>query len=143
MLWFVTTYSIAFVLTSRVGRAKTRPWRPPHALSRAAQRLLFDLASVGIPCCSAVFLLLFGPSPAVLLCQRPYHRLRLTMTIPMSPASSPETFARAVTRLLKIEETAAVDLISPSTVQIVPRQRSCSSLQTSSPQLDLRFLSTA
>ncbi|MED6179939.1 hypothetical protein PIB30_005738 [Stylosanthes scabra] len=109
-LWFVTTYSIAFVLTSRVGRAKTRPWRPPHALSRAAQRLLLDLASVGIPCCSAVFLLLFGPSPAVLLCHRPYHRLRLTVTIPTSPTSSPEASAHAVTRLLKIGSHILISL---------------------------------
>ncbi|MED6137748.1 hypothetical protein PIB30_067891 [Stylosanthes scabra] len=84
-----------------------------EAAARAVTRrpkLLLDLASVGIPCCSAVFLLLFGPSPAVLLCHRPYHRLRLTVTISTSPASSPEASARAVTRLLMIGSHILISL---------------------------------
>ncbi|MED6187792.1 hypothetical protein PIB30_079866 [Stylosanthes scabra] len=42
-LWLVTALTIAFVLTSRVQRAKTCHQKPPHAPSRAARRSLVDL----------------------------------------------------------------------------------------------------
>ncbi|MED6115646.1 hypothetical protein PIB30_092673 [Stylosanthes scabra] len=42
-LWFVTAVTIAFVLSSRVQRVKTRHQKPPDAPSRAAKRSLVDL----------------------------------------------------------------------------------------------------
>ncbi|MED6217021.1 hypothetical protein PIB30_013492 [Stylosanthes scabra] len=111
--WFVTTYSIAFVLTSRVGRAKTRPRRPPHALSRAAQRLLLALASVGIPCCSAVFLLLFWTVS---------RRLALSPSTP--PASSPRDDSNEpslITRSLRTRhrDTSEILFFSPDVFSTV------------------------
>ncbi|MED6122186.1 hypothetical protein PIB30_037433 [Stylosanthes scabra] len=98
------------------------PEAAEHAATRR-QKLIVFLIRVAL---AATFQPVFGPSPAAVLCHRPYHRLRLTVTIPTSPDSLPEASPRAVTRLLKIEDTAVVDLLSPSTVQIVPCQRSCS-----------------
>ncbi|MED6217226.1 hypothetical protein PIB30_015786 [Stylosanthes scabra] len=67
----------------------------PEAAGRAAtrrQKLIVFLIRVAL---AATFQPSFGPSPAAVLRHRPYHRLRLTVTIPTSPDSSPETSPRA------------------------------------------------